>query len=88
MDRPIGTRHRKTLAEIFERPTRADVRWKSVLALIEALGGEVSEGRGSRVRFSLNGRRAVFHRPHPRPDMVKGAVEALRDFLTEAGVAP
>jgi hypothetical protein len=40
------------------------------------------------VRFALNGRRAVFHRPHPRPDMVKGAVESLRDFLTEAGIEP
>jgi HicA toxin of bacterial toxin-antitoxin, len=85
---PIGVRHRKTIAQVFERPTRADVRWNAVVALIRALGGETSEGRGSRVRFFLNGRRAVFHRPHPRPEMVKGAVEALRDFLTEAGVEP
>jgi HicA toxin of bacterial toxin-antitoxin, len=48
----------------------------------------MSEGRGSRMRFFLNGRRAVFHRPHPRPEVVKGAVEAMRDFLTEAGVKP
>ncbi|MFL5032122.1 MAG: type II toxin-antitoxin system HicA family toxin [Xanthobacteraceae bacterium] len=88
MPHPIGGRHGKTLAEVFERPTRSDVRWNAVVALIRALGGEMSEGRGSRVRFFLNGRRAVFHQPHPRPEMVKGAVEALRDFLTEAGVKP
>lgn len=88
MQRNLGGRHRKTLAAIFERPTRADVRWNAAVALIRTLGGEVSEGRGSRVRFALNGRRAVFHRPHPRPDMVKGAVESLRDFLTEAGIEP
>jgi len=84
----IGSRHRKTLEAVYERPTRADVGWREVVSLMKALGTEITEGRGSRVRFALNGVRAVFHRPHPRPDMVKGAVEALRDYLTEAGVKP
>jgi hypothetical protein len=83
-----GGHHRKALAAIFERPTRADVRWNEAVALIRALGGEISEGRGSRVRFALIGRRAVFHRPHPRPEMVKGAVEALRDYLIDTGIQP
>ena len=83
---PIGSRHRKTLETVYERPTRADVRWREVLGLMQTLGADISEGRGSRVRFALNGRRAVFHKPHPRPELVKGAVEALRDFLKEAGV--
>ena len=55
---------------------------------MKALGTEITEGRGSRVRFALNGVRAVFHKPHPRPEMVKGAFESLRDFLKEAGVDP
>lgn len=84
----VGPRHRKTLHEVFERPTRANIRWNAVIGLLHALGAEISEGRGSRVRILLNGRRAVFHRPHPRPDMVKGAVEALRDLLAEAGIGP
>ena len=88
MSSPPGGRHAKTLAAVFERPTRATVRWSEAVALIRALGGEISEGRGSRVRFFLNGRRAVFHRPHPRPEMVKGAVESLRDYLIEAGIQP
>jgi hypothetical protein len=84
----IGSQHQKTLEAIYQRPTRADVRWREVAGLMKALGAEATEGRGSRVRFALNGVRAVFHRPHPRPELVKGAVEALRDFLKEAGVAP
>lgn len=84
----VSSHHRKTLAAIFERPTRADIRWREVTALMKALGAEITEGRGSRVRFALNSVRAVFHKPHPRPELVKGAVEALRDFLKEAGVAP
>jgi len=87
MDSHLSAQHRKTLAAVFERPTRANVRWREAVGLVRALGAEITEGRGSRVRFALNGRRAVFHRPHPRPEMVKGAVEALRDFLTEAGAA-
>lgn len=83
----LGSQHRKTLDAIFARPTRADIRWREVIALMNALGAEVSEGRGSRVRFALNGVRAVFHRPLPRPEIVKGAVDALRDFLREAGVS-
>lgn len=85
---PIGPRHRKTLEALFEKPTRADVRWNAAIGLVRALGGQISEGRGSRVRIALNGRRAVFDKPHPRPAMVKGAVEDLRRFLIEAGFEP
>jgi hypothetical protein len=84
----LNSQQHKTLDEIYERPTRANIRWRDVSALMKALGTEITEGRGSRVRFALNGVRAVFHKPHPRPELVKGAVEALRDFLTEAGVDP
>jgi len=36
----------------------------------------------------LGGVAAVFHRPHPAPTTKKGAVEAVRQFLTNAGVQP
>lgn len=29
---------------------------------------------------------AVFHRPHPRPNIDKGAIRDLRRFLDNAGV--
>jgi len=78
--------HRKTLQRIIEKPERSDIPWKNIESLVLALGGEVSEGRGSRVRFYLNGVRAVFHRPHPRRLTVKGAVKSVRRFLQEAEV--
>ena len=56
------------------------------LQLLHALGAEVSEGRGSRVRVYLKGVRAVFHRPHPQKGIEKGALKSMRRFLTEAGV--
>ncbi len=79
-------KHRQTLARIFERPDRADIRWSDVEALIEALGATVTEGQGSRVRFLLNDVRAVFHRPHPAPETGKATVKDLRRFLTNAGI--
>ena len=81
-------RHRKTLEAIFATPVRANVAWRDVEALFAAAGAEISEGRGSRVRVSLNGVDAVFHRPHPRKETDKGALKSVRRFLTEAGVKP
>jgi len=77
-----------TLNAIFFRPTKADIRWSAIESLIRALGGEVSERAGSRVGAKLNGVTAVFHRPHPRPETKKGAVDAVRRFLLNAGVKP
>ena len=53
---------------------------------MRALGAECSEGKGSRLRVFLNGRRAVFHRPHPRKEASKSMIRSIRRFLEEAGV--
>ena len=79
---------RGTLSAIFARPTRAGIRWSAIESLTRALGGEISEREGSRVAVRLNGVTAIFHRPHPRPETKKGAVDAVRQFLTNAGVKP
>jgi len=81
-------RHDETRAAIFTDPVRANIRWADVESMLIALGAERSEGSGSRVRFALNGVRAVFHRPHPRKEASKPMVRSLRRFLTEAGLAP
>jgi HicA toxin of bacterial toxin-antitoxin, len=82
----MNARHRRTLAALFEKPERSDIAWRDIEALFLALGGEVTEGSGSRVRVALNGVRAVFHRPHPERVTDKGAVKSVRRFLSEAGV--
>jgi hypothetical protein len=78
-----------TLNEIFERrPTLADIRWPAIESLMRALGGEISQREGSRVAVRLSSVAAVFHRPHPRPETKKGAVDAVRQFLINVGVKP
>jgi hypothetical protein len=84
----VNNAQRKTLRAVFERPTRADVAWQDVEALLVAAGAVVREGRGSRVSVLLNGRVAVFHRPHPRKETKKGTLRAVRDSLRSAGVEP
>ena len=84
----MNARQRRTLKRIFERPTRADVRWDALASLLEALGAERKEGSGSRVAFVLEGRVLSLHRPHPRPELKRYAVEDVREFLSLAGLAP
>ncbi len=82
----MNSKHQQTLEKIASKPERPDIPWKDIEGLIIALGGEISEGRGSRVRIYLNGIRAVFHRPHPRRVTDKGAMSSMRRFLKEAEV--
>ncbi len=82
----LSSKHQKTLRTVFEDPVRSDIEWAGIEQLLLALGAEVSEGRGSRVRVYLKGVRAVFHRPHPQKEIEKGALKSMRRFLTEAGI--
>lgn len=82
----MNRKHLKTLDAVFVQPIKSDISWKDVESMLIALGAELSEGRGSRVRIVLNGRKATMHRPHPQKEMDKGAVKSLRTFLEEAGV--
>ena len=78
--------HDKTLQAIFERPTRSDIKWRDIEALLAHLGAVITPGNGSRVRIALSGTKAVLHRPHPRKEASKGCVESVRTFLENAGV--
>ena len=84
----LSCAHRKTLQAIFQDPVSSNIAWSDIEKLLVALGAELSEGRGSRVRIYLNKVRAVFRRPHPKKETDKGAVKSMRRFLTEAGFQP
>lgn len=84
----MNHRHRKILEDIFAKPTKADVSWPDIESLFLALGAEIEEGRGSRVRIAMGGVRSVFHRPHPKHIAGKAMVDSVRDFLVLAGVKP
>jgi len=76
------------LVRVFATPPPASLGWDEVEAMLLAHGAVLAVGRGSRVRVELRGVRAVFHRPHPRKELDRGAVVSLRRFLEHAGVTP
>lgn len=82
----MNSKHTKTLAAIFAKPTPSALEWARIEALLVALGCRVIEGNGSRVRFELAGRVAAFHRPHPSKDAKPYQVDQARDFLLAIGV--
>ena len=84
----MKTKHKNVLRSLFETPVSGTIIWKDIESLLIALGAELSEGRGSRIRIALNGIRAVFHRPHPKKETDKGAVVSMRRFLKAAGIEP
>ena len=84
----MRTKHRKTLEAIFADPVSGTIVWRDVESLLEALGAAISEGSGSRVRFTINDVTLFVHRPHPQPEAKKYVIRNVRDFLTSLGIMP
>jgi len=84
----MNAKQKKTLAMIFEKPTRSDISWQEVVSLLLGIGTVMKEGKGSRVRFKYRDCSLHVHAPQPEKVISKGTVEAIRGFLTDIGVAP
>jgi hypothetical protein len=84
----MNSRHRKTLEAIFSEPVNGNLEWSRIEALLIAVGCLVIEGSGSAVTFEKDGRKANFHRPHPRKEALKYRVEQVREYLTQLGMTP
>lgn len=84
----MNSKHRKTLEAIFSKPTTSTLEWSRVEALLLAVGCELVEGRGSRVRFVHGHHVGIFHRPHPAKEAKPYQVIDAREFLILIGVKP
>ncbi len=84
----MNSRQKKTLAAVFADPVSGTVAWADIESLLIAVGCEVIEGNGSRVRFNFGGEIASFHRPHPTKEAKRYQVKDARRFLTQIGVEP
>lgn len=80
--------HRKTLEAIFRQPASATLEWRRIESLFLAIGANMIEGSGSRVRFELEGVVATFHRPHPNKEAKPYQVRDARAFLEELEAFP
>ena len=81
-------KHQRTLERIFDRPTSGNIPWKDIESLFAELGADISERSGSRIAVVLFGEVKVFHRPHPSPNTVKGAISSIRKWLEDNEVTP
>jgi hypothetical protein len=84
----MNSKNRRTLEAIFERPTRTNIKWDDLMALLMAVGATVEEREGSRVRFIRGTVGMALHRPHPGKEIRKYQVEITRKFLTALEVTP
>lgn len=57
----MRSKHQEILHRVFQEPVQSNIPWKDIESMLKALGAEISEGSGSRVRIALNNVRAVFH---------------------------
>ena len=84
----MNATHRKTLAVIYADPASKTLEWRRIEALLVAIGCQVIEGNGSRVRFEKGGHIATFHRPHPAKEAKPYQVRDARQYLEHIGVKP
>jgi hypothetical protein len=84
----MNSKHQKTLAAVFTKPTATNIKFTDIEALIKALGGSVFERESSRVRIELDGTTWRCHRPHPGKDAKRYQVEQARELFELAGIQP
>ena len=84
----MNSKQKKTLQAIYSDPVSTSLVWKDIESLLVAVGSEVVEGNGSRVRFVKAGVVASFHRPHPKKEAKPYQVKDARLYLTQLEVQP
>ncbi len=84
----MNSRHRKTLEAVFAEPTKTNIAWMDIEALLVAKGCMSKEGAGSRVKFKLGDEVLLIHRPHPQKEAKAYVVRATREFLIKISVTP
>ena len=84
----MNSRHRKTLALVFNEPVPRTLPWADIEAMLIAAGAVCINKGGSAVTFVLRGERLDVHRPHPRKEAKPYVVRNARRFLELAGVTP
>jgi hypothetical protein len=79
----VNGKQKKTLQAIFAEPVSATIEWRAIESLLVAVGCQVSEGAGSRVRFECRGVFLTVHRPDLRKEAKPYQIRAFREFLSK-----
>jgi len=82
----LSNHHRSTLEKLFAHPPSANVEWRQVLSLLEAVGTVSEHGKG-KIKVTIGPESEVFEVPHHK-DISLQVVADLRRMLAEAGFDP
>lgn len=84
----MNSKHSKTLESVFYAPVKKNIKWSDVEKLIKAVGGNIKQGDGSRIRIDLLGQSLNIHTPHPQKELKPYQVRALKTLFNDTGIQP
>ncbi|BAY93880.1 toxin-antitoxin system, toxin component, HicA family [Tolypothrix sp. PCC 7601] len=76
----LNNKQRQILELIFTNPVPSNILWKDIESLFIALGADITQGRGSRVRVKLNDVKAVFTNRILKMKQIKEQSNLLGNF--------
>lgn len=84
----MNNRQRKTLEAIFTQPIPTDLAWEDIESLLLSVGAKKTEGSGSRIRFELEKKDILLHKPHNPKIMRTYQIKLLKEFFEKVGIRP
>jgi hypothetical protein len=79
----LSGEHRNTVEKIFSHPTSANIEWRQVVSLLEAIA-TVTVGHNGELKVTLGSQTEFLREPHGK-DVDIDTVAALRRMLRQAG---
>ncbi|WP_432445579.1 type II toxin-antitoxin system HicA family toxin [Variovorax paradoxus] len=82
------SKHAKALEKLCRTPPPADFKWDELKTVLEGLGYDMLNGKGSRRKFHHPATGAIIscHEPHPSPDVDKGCIVDIVTHLRDYGL--
>ena len=82
----LNSHHRDTLERIFSHPSNANIEWRQVRSLLEAVATATEEHNG-KLKVTLGGETEVLQPPRGK-DIDQQMIVDLRRMLTRAQITP
>ncbi len=82
----MNSKQQKTFESLLVNPVKKNIKWTDVAKLIIAVGGEVKQGDGSRIRIVFDDYSLNIHSPHPQKELEPYQIRAIRTLFVEQGI--
>ena len=84
----MNSKQQKIFASLFDKPVKKNIKWSDIEKLIAGVGGQISQGDGSRVRIVLREQSLNIHTPHPQKELKPYQIRAIRKLFIDQGIEP